>query len=160
MLNEKFWLAIAFFALLAALAKYAFPSIGKSLGDKSRQIADDIADAKRMKELAETLLAKAEKHYTESLSYAEKLIKDAEKESEKFAAESQKSLEVEISKKTAAALERIKMEETSAIAEIKTKIVSTALQNLTSELSNISPEQQAQLVQNSIKKLENLPVTN
>jgi F-type H+-transporting ATPase subunit b len=154
MLNEKFWLAIAFFVFLAALVKYAFPSIGKSLGDKSKQIADEIAEAKRIREVAENLLKKAEKHYLESTDYAAKLIKDAESESEKFAAESKKTLEIEIAKKTAAALERIKMEEVNAIAEIKSKIVSTALQNVTAELSNITPEQQAALVQQSIKKLE------
>jgi F-type H+-transporting ATPase subunit b len=100
MFNEKFWLAIAFFAFIALVIKLAKSSIAKSLDDKSKAIAEEILAAKEMKERALKLLASAEKYNSESLNYSQKLIKDAEVEAQKFLAEAQKSVEDEVAKKT------------------------------------------------------------
>jgi F-type H+-transporting ATPase subunit b len=156
MINEKFWLAIAFFTFLALIMKYAWPAIAKALDEKSKQIADDIRAAKEMKELARSLLKKAERNYVESEHYAKKLFKDAEAESEKFAAEAKQILEAEIAKKTAAAMERIRMEEVNAVREIKEKIIANTMKNLSSELSNISSMEHENLMKESVKQLENL----
>jgi len=128
MFNEKFWLAIAFVAFLALLLKFARTAITKSLDDKSKAIAEEILAAKDLKEKAIKLLAQAEKFSSESSSYAQKLIKDAENEAQKFLAEAQKSVEDEVAKKTAAAFERIKQEEAITIRDIKSRIISSALQ--------------------------------
>jgi len=157
MINEKFWLAIAFFTFLAIIIKYAWPLIAKALDNKAAQIAKDLSDAKEMKELAQILLQKAEKSYQDSLVYAKKLIADAEIESQKFAEESKQFLETEITKKTAAAMERIKMEEESAVREIKEKIIAGAVKNLTDEIKNgENQEQQNNLMQHALKQLEQI----
>lgn len=135
MLNEKFWLAVAFAAFILLLLKLARPHMTKALDGKSKAIAEEIMAAKEMKERAIKLLAKAEKYSEESASYAQKLIKDAEAEAEKFATEARQMLELEISKKTAASIERIKLEEVSAIRDIKTKIVAAAMENLSENIA-------------------------
>lgn len=135
MFNEKFWLAIAFFTFFGAVIKFVWPMISKALEGKSKSIAEEILAAKEMKERAAKLLEKAEKYHAESMKYADKLVKDAEDEAQKFTAESKRIVEEELNKKTAAAVARIKLEEESTIRQIKAKIVSSAIQSLTDNLS-------------------------
>jgi len=135
MLNEKFWLAVAFTAFVLLIIKYVNPKISKALGDKSKSIAEEILAAKELKEKAIQLLAKAEKYQKESEKYSQKLMKDAQDEAQKYVAESKQMVEVEIAKKTAAAVNRIQIEEASAIREIKSKIVTLAIANLSQNIS-------------------------
>jgi F-type H+-transporting ATPase subunit b len=145
MLNEKFWLAVAFTAFVLLIIKYVNPKISKALGDKSKSIAEEILAAKELKEKAIQLLAKAEKYQKESENYSQKLMKDAQDEAQKYAEESKQMVEIEIAKKTAAALNRIQIEETSAIREIKSKIIALAIANLSEnigkELTSANHEQ-------------------
>ena len=145
MLNEKFWLAVAFTAFVLLIIKYVNPKISKALGDQSKAIAEEILAAKELKEKAIQLLAKAEKYQKESEKYSQKLMKDAQDEAQKYAAESKQMVEVEIAKKTAAAVNRIQIEEASAIREIKSKIVTLAIanlsQNISKELTSANHEQ-------------------
>lgn len=135
MFNEKFWLAVSFTAFVIYIIKYVRPLILKALDNKSQQIAAEILAAKELKEKAIKLLAKTEKYQKDSEEFAQKLIKDAEIEAQKFAIQAREAVETEIAKKTAAALERIKIEEASAIREIKTKIIASALFSLNNSLS-------------------------
>jgi F-type H+-transporting ATPase subunit b len=153
MLNEKFWLAIAFTAFVILIIKYVKPLITKALDDKSKKIAEEILAAKEMKEKAIKLLEKAEKSYQEATIFSQKIIKDAEIEAQKFAAESQQMIELEIGKKTSAALDRIKLEQEYAIREMKQKIVSSALEIFSKSIEKGTDE--AQHVQLTSQALEN-----
>ena len=130
MLNEKFWLAVAFLSFLALMIKYVWPLLVKGIDAKSKKIAEEILAAKEMREKAEMLLKEAEKFYQESLSFSQKLAKDAEIEAKKLAEESKLILENELKKKTSAAIERIKLEEERMIREIKLKIISDTMEVL------------------------------
>ncbi len=133
MFNEKFWLAIAFLTFVGLIIKYVGPKITKSLDQKSKEIAEEILAAKEMKEKAAKLLATAEAYYKESLSYSEKLLKDAEIEANQFLIDAQKSISEELNKKTAAAQNRIKNAEEGAIRDIKNSIVAAALKAVEAE---------------------------
>lgn len=157
MLNEKFWLAIAFFSLLMVLIKYAWPHIARTLDSQSKQIAEEILAAKEMKEKAAALLIKAEKYHDDALHYAQKLVKDAEDESKKFAAESKQILEAELAKKTAAAIERIKLEESHAMREVKTRIIASALETVRNDLAkNMSAAQHDELLKRATSDFEKI----
>jgi F0F1-type ATP synthase membrane subunit b/b' len=157
MFNEKFWLAIAFTSFVLLILKYVRPLIIKALDNKSKQIAEEILAAKEMKEKALRLLERAEKSYEDSINFSQKIIKDAEIEAQKFATESQKMIEQEISKKTAAALDRIKLEQDSAIREIKQKIISAALQIFSKNVEKeTSRNQHDQLISRAIENFEKI----
>ncbi len=153
--DPKFWLAIAFFTFIALVIKFARASISKSLEAKSKAIAEEILAAKEMKERATALLAKAEKYAKESESFAAKLIKDAEDEAKKFAAEAAEMVASEIAKKTAASVERIKIEEISAIREIKNRIVNSAIANLSENLGKeMTKENHEQVISKALGDFE------
>jgi F-type H+-transporting ATPase subunit b len=149
-LEPKFWLAISFFTFVALMIKYALPLIIKMIDDKSKQIAKDIADARNAKEEAENLLAEAKKYSEESKKYCQKLIDDAQNEAAKILADSQKSLEDEINKKTDLAKERIKNEEEKTIREIKSNIIDAAIKNVAKKAANNSEKDAAELVERAV----------
>ncbi len=153
MLNEKFFLAMAFTLFAILIIKYVWPLIAKALDSRSKQIAEELLAAKDLKEKAEKLLLSAEKYKEESEKYVEKLLRDAESESQKLIVEAKESANNEITRKTAAALERIKIEEASAIREIKAHIIDSAMEKLSAELTNVSADEQAKYFDIAAKKL-------
>jgi F-type H+-transporting ATPase subunit b len=143
MLNEKFFLALSFALFAVLIIKYVWPIIAKALDSRSKQIAQDILAAKELRKQAEELLESIEKYKEESEKYVTKLLHDAEIESQKLIVDAKTSASAEISRKTEAALERIKIEESSAIREIKAHIVDSAMENLNAELEkNVSDNQE------------------
>lgn len=153
MFNEKFWLAVAFLGFATLVIKYVSPRIIKALDAKSKKIAEEILAAKELKEKAIKLLERAEKYYQESERFAQKLVKDAEAESQKFVAEAKRLLEDEVNKKTAASLTRIKLEEESAIREMKVKIIASAMEKFSTGL-NLDQKSHEELVGKAVKEFE------
>ncbi|OFW80703.1 MAG: hypothetical protein A2887_05785 [Alphaproteobacteria bacterium RIFCSPLOWO2_01_FULL_40_26] len=153
--DEKLWLAIAFFSFLALIIKYVWPLIAKALDNKSKQIAEEILQAKEMKQKAEQLLADAKKYHQESITFAEKLLKDAEIEAQKLIKETEHVLKEELKKKTNAAQDRIKTEQESAIRTIKSKIILDAMSLLSKDLG-IDQNGHEKLTEKSLKNFETI----
>jgi len=139
-LDPRFWLTISFLIFTILLIKYVLPKILAALDNKSRQIADSIEQAKRMKEQAEQLLLAAKKYHEESLAYCQKLISDAKAEADKLLSDSKKELEEELLTKTNLAKERIKQEEEKTVREIKSNIIAAAIKIITDKSDNLSVE--------------------
>lgn len=154
--DEKFWLAIAFLTFAIFIFKKVGPLLSKALDDQSEAIAKELKDAKELKEKATKLLEDAEKFSSESKNYAEKLLKDAEIEAQKFTDNSQRLIEEEIAKKTNATIERIKIEEESAIRKLKEQIITSTISNLSNNLSEkLTNQHQDHLIQEATKKIDN-----
>lgn len=151
MFDEKFWLAIAFFSFIALLIKYPFPSISKDLDAKSKKIAEDILEAKKMRELAQKLLEEAHAFHKHATQHSKKIINDAIDEAKKIESDSKKSLEEQITKISNIAIERIKSEEETAIRLVKEDLVNQAIE----KFSNIkfSDEENKKIIDNSILKI-------
>lgn len=139
-LDPKFWLTISFLIFTTLIIKYVLPKILEALDSKSKQIADDIEGAKKMREEAEKLLVETKKYHEESLLYCQKLIEDAKKEADKLLSDSKRELEAELLKKTNLAQERIKQEEEKTIREIKSNIVESAIKIISNKASNLTVE--------------------
>jgi F-type H+-transporting ATPase subunit b len=143
--DSKFWLAISFFIFVALIIKYALPKILAALDNKSKQIANDIEQAKQMRQKAEQLLLEAKKHHEESLLYCQKLISNAQKEADKLLLDSKKELEAELLKKTNLAKDRIQQEEEKTVREIKSNIIAAAIKIIADKSNNISAESSSAL---------------
>ena len=157
MINEKFWLAIAFFSFVVLVIKYFGPAILKALDNKSKEIAEEILAAKEMKKKAEQFLVEAEKYYQESLQYSKNLLKEAEIESQKFISESQQMVEDEIDIRTTIALDRIQAEEAVAIREIKTRILASTIKTVAENLNkNMNKKHHDHLIYQATKDFEKI----
>jgi F-type H+-transporting ATPase subunit b len=137
-LDPKFWLTISFLIFTTLIIKYVLPKILNTLDNKSKQIANDIEQAKKMREEAEKLLIDTKNYHEDSLLYCQKLIEDAKKEADKLLSDSKKELEAELLKKTNLAQERIKQEEEKTIREIKSNIIASAIKTISNKASNLT----------------------
>lgn len=155
MLNEKFWLAIAFFTFIAIVIKIFGKKITTALDNKSRSIAQEIITAKEARKKAEELLAQSEIIYQQSIESAKKLVSEAEIEANKLMLHAQETLNIEINKMARLASQRIQSEEESAIREIKTKIVLGAIQQL-QDKSLLNKNEQSRVIEKSIKNFERI----
>lgn len=150
--DEKFFLAVAFVAFFALVIKFTKDALIRSLEEKSKQIAKDLIEAKEMKDRATRLLASAEKHAVESELYAQKLIKDAEIEALRYSSEAKKSIDQDIAKRTAAAIERIKIEENIAVTQIKNSIILGAVENISNNVAQSSKNSDQTIANKIIEK--------
>ena len=155
MLNEKFWLAIAFFTFVTLVIKAFGKKINDSLDNKSKLIAQEIITAKEARKKAEELLKQSEILYQQSIENAKKLVNEAEIEASKLMQYAQETLNIEINKMARLASQRIKSEEESAIREIKTKIILGAIQQI-QDKSILDKNDHSRLIEKSIKNFERI----
>ena len=155
MLNEKFWLAIAFFSFVALVIKYYGPKIANALDNKSKSIAQDIISAKEARKKAEELLVLVQEMQDKSIIDAKRLILEAESESKNLLQNAQDLINQEIARMTLLASERSKAEEEASKREIKTKILLSAIAQL-QEKSALNADEQNKIIDKSIKNFERI----
>jgi F-type H+-transporting ATPase subunit b len=155
MLNEKFWLAIAFFSFVALVIKYYGPKITNALDNKSKSIAQDIISAKQARKKAEELLVLVQEMQDKSIMDAKRLILEAESESKNLLQNAQDLINQEIARMTLLASQRSKAEEEASKREIKTKILLSAIAQL-QEKSALNTDEQNKIIDKSIKNFERI----
>lgn len=143
-MNEKFWLALAFFAFIALIVKLAKKHIMNAIDGKSQQVASEIEAAKAARIKAESALKEATQYLEDSKKYADKLLQDANIEAKKIIQDTESQIEQEVSKKTKAAISRIKMEEEKAIRDFKTDIIHGSINHFADIISNEVDGKEAQ----------------
>lgn len=152
--DPRFWLAISFLLFLILIIRYALPLILKMIDDKGKQISQTLQEAEDLRKQAEKLLNDAEKYHEDSIKYSQKLIEDANMESEKIINDSKITIANEINKKIAAAEERIKTSEERVVREIKTKIIKSAIGAIESNVDKIVDDKAMDLaLKNSINQI-------
>lgn len=156
MFDEKFWLAIAFLGFVSLVVRHVAPIIIKQLDAKSKQISEELLEAKEMKEQATRMLAASEERYKEAIIFADNLIKDSAIEAQKYFAEALNLAEVEIAKKMQAVENRIKQEQESAAREIKIKIIDAALQTVQGNMYDLQKNQASDLVKKATDSVSKL----
>lgn len=154
MFNEKFWLAIAFFSFLSLLIKFVFPKIAKNLDSQSKKIAEDILEAKKLREGAQKLLEEAQAFHKYSIEHSQKIITDAIEEAKKIEINSKKSLEDQIKKISDIALERLKSEEESAIRQVKVNILNEAVEQFSA--INFNDNEHNKIIEKALEKISKI----
>ncbi len=155
-IDEKFWLAIAFFAFAVLIIKYVWPILSGAIAAQSDQIAKDLNDAKEAKEKAEALLKKTQEQYDNAVETSKKILSDAKDEARKFIEDSKASVEDEISRKVEALNNRIKSEQEKAIRDIKGKIIDATLKSARESLEGAEKENFENVVKKSIGDISKL----
>ena len=140
------WLDNSFYALVAlvifcgAAVFFGIPAIvGKMLDGQIQKIADELAEAKRLREEAAALLVEYEQKRVGAESEAEGIIAAAKEEATRLTAEAQVSLADLISRRTKSVEDKIAQAESQAIAEVRARSADVAIEAarlvLTDEMS-------------------------
>ena len=115
--SQAFWLILVFTILYISISKFYLPKIKTNLDDRENKIKDDIDDANKFKELAESKL----KEY-------EKILENAKREVIKIHIETKNTLDKDIKKKKETVEKEIEKEILKAqkeIAELKKNSISS-----------------------------------
>ena len=126
--NPTFWIAVSLAVLIWLFFKFGlFGAIGKLLDDRAAQIKSELDDARRLKEGAVELLEDYKRRQAAAEAEAQFIIDNARREAEALAAETRRSLQETVERRTRQAEDKIARAERQAVAEVRLASVEKAV---------------------------------
>ncbi len=152
--DPRLWLLFSLLILVGlALWKNIPGLLAKALDERAERIAAELAEARRLREEAQELLASYERRQREAEKEAEAIISQAKKEAELYAAEAEKKLQDLLERRTEAAKRKIAQAEMRAVADVRTHAASLAADTAKITLeTSLTKSAQSALIDEGIKK--------
>ncbi len=126
--NPTFWTGVAFVLFFAILAYYGVPkTMMNQLDTRSKRIADELAEARRLRTDAEALLKEFETKRAAAEREAESIVTAAREEAERLSRDTQEKLADFVRRRTASAEAKIAQAEAQAAAEVRAAAVDAAI---------------------------------
>lgn len=126
--EAEFWVAIAFVIFIALLWRVgAHRSLVGALDDRSKRIATELEEARRLREEAQALLEEYRRKAKEAESEAVAILDLAKREAAEIAAEAKKRMEEFVTRRTKMAEGKIAQAETQALADVRAAAADAAV---------------------------------
>lgn len=128
-LQSEFWVLVPvllFFALL--LWKGAFKGIGTALDGRAQAISDELDEARRLREEAQTLLASYQRKQAEAEEQAKDIVERARRDAEAMAVKARADLADRLERRAAQAEAKIASAEAQALNEVKSRAADLAVE--------------------------------
>ncbi|KPH80422.1 ATP F0F1 synthase subunit B [Bosea vaviloviae] len=117
---DTFWVGVAFFIFIGILAYFGVPkAIVTALDSRGEKVAQELAEARRLRVEAEKLLAEYEAKRKAAESEAASIIAAANDEAKRLAAEAEAKLNDFVTRRTKSAEDKIALAESQAEAEVR-----------------------------------------
>jgi F-type H+-transporting ATPase subunit b len=114
------WVLVAFILFVAVLVYLKVPGkVATMLDDRASKIASELAEAKRLREEAQALLAEYQKKRVDAERDAVNIIEQAKREAEAFAHEARAKLSETLDRRGRQAEQKIAQAEAQAIKEVR-----------------------------------------
>jgi F-type H+-transporting ATPase subunit b len=117
--SQIVWLVIAFVLLYALMAKWALPRVGRIIESRQKRIADDVADAERLKVQSDEAVAAYEKALADARARAQAIANETREQQQAAADATRKTLEGELNVKLAEAEKSIAATKQAAMANVR-----------------------------------------
>ncbi|MGI6247345.1 MAG: ATP F0F1 synthase subunit B [Pseudochelatococcus sp.] len=128
-LEAEFWVAVSFFVFVGiALKAGAGKLIIGPLDDRTKQIANELAEAQRLRNEAATLLESYKAKRVAAEAEAQAIVDHARAEAERAAKEAGERLSDFVARRTATAEAKIAQAEAQAATEVKAAAAEAAVQ--------------------------------
>lgn len=126
--TAEFWVAISFVIFCALLVWKKVPGmINKALDERADRIREQLAQARKLREEAQSLLAEYEKKREDAEKEAEEIVVQARNEAESYAAEARRKLKESMERRARMAEDKINRAEASAIKEVRSAASNIAI---------------------------------
>jgi F-type H+-transporting ATPase subunit b len=126
--DPVFWVMIAFFAFIALVIYKGVPGmVAKALDTRADAIRNELDEARRLRDEAQSLLADYQRKSREAESEAQAIIEQAKRESEALASDTRKALNESVERRTKLAEEKIARAEAQALSEVRSSAVENAI---------------------------------
>lgn len=155
-LDNTFYATVALVIFIGLMLYFGVPRIiSKMLDGKIKQIADDIAEAKKLREEAVALLAEYEQKRVAAEAEAEGIITAAREEAVRLTAEAQTSLAELVARRTKAVQDKIAQAEAQAVAEVRARSADVAIEAARTVLSDEMGNKGNQVIDRAIADVGN-----
>lgn len=127
--DPAIWVSLAFLVVVALLWRLgAFKAGAAALDKRSQKIADELAEAQRLRGEAEALLAQYQTRQREAEAEAKVIIEEARREASRLGAEMRQKIADQIDRRARSAEEKIARAETQALAEVRGQAADLAVE--------------------------------
>ena len=155
-LDNSFYATVALVIFLALVLYFGIPRIiGKMLDKQIQRIADDLAEAKKLREEAAALLVEYEQKRVAAESEAAGIIAAAQEEATRLTAEAQASLADLVARRTKAVEDKIAQAEAQAVAEVRARSADVAIEAARLVLTDEMSRKGGQVVDRAIADVGN-----
>jgi F-type H+-transporting ATPase subunit b len=126
--DATFFAFVGLVLFLALVVYLKVPGMmARSLDDRADQIRNELAEAKRLREEAQHLLAEYQRKRKEAEAEAAHIVAAAEREAEMLTAEAKKKTEEFVTNRTALSEQKIKQAEVEAMKAVRSAAVDLAI---------------------------------
>ncbi len=140
--SQFIWLAITFVLLYALMAKWALPKVSAVIDARRKRIADDFAEADRLKTQSDEAVAAYEKALADARSRAQAIAHETHEKQAAEADAARKKLEEELNARLAAAEKTIAATKEAAMGNVRS-IAEDATRAIVERLIGNAPSDQA-----------------
>ncbi len=127
-LEPEFWVAVSFFLFLGVIVYFGVHlKLARALDARAASIAEDIEEAKHLREEAAKVLADYKRKQGDAAHEAQAIIKLASKEAEELAAETRRSMAEHFERRMKLAEDKIARAETEALREVRAAAADAAV---------------------------------
>ncbi|MDK4716985.1 F0F1 ATP synthase subunit B [Rhizobium sp. CNPSo 4039] len=126
--DNTFFAFVSLLIFLGLIVYLKVPGMmAKSLDDRADQIRNELAEAKRLREEAQHLLAEYQRKRKEAEAEAAHIVAAAEREAEMLTSEARKKTEEFVANRTALSEQKIKQAEADAMKAVRSAAVDLAI---------------------------------
>ncbi len=120
MSTPEFWVAVSFVLFVALVVYMGVPGkVMAALDSRAERIANELAEANRLREKAQALLSEYQQKRAEAEAEAESIVAQAKAEAEAYAAETRRKLTETVERRTRMAEQKIASAEALAVKEVQ-----------------------------------------
>ncbi|MBD9371238.1 F0F1 ATP synthase subunit B [Rhizobium sp. ARZ01] len=135
--DATFYAFVGLVLFLALIVYLKVPGMmGKSLDQRAEKISNELAEAKRLREEAQSLLAEYQRKRKEAEAEAAAIVATAQREAEALTAEAKQKTEEYVARRTALSEQKIKQAEVDAINAVRSTAVDLAISAAENVLSS------------------------
>ncbi|MED5323174.1 MAG: ATP F0F1 synthase subunit B [Pseudomonadota bacterium] len=156
MFDESFFVALAFAAVIAAFLYLKLPQrLLAALDAKSAEIANELDEARRLREEAEALLADYETRRKSAEQQAEEIVTEARETAQRLAEEACVAMQVQLARRTQQAESKIARAEEQLVGEVRAAITRLAVDAAAHLIeTGMSAQQANTLIEQNISELK------
>jgi F-type H+-transporting ATPase subunit b len=125
--GSEFWVLVAFVIAISFLVYKTWGGALSALDQRSAKIKTELDEAQRLAEEAQKSLAQYQLKQRDALKESEAIIAQARAEAGRFVAQARLDLAAALDRRRRMAIERIALDETEAVAEVRNQAVEVAV---------------------------------
>ena len=155
--DPQFWVAVAFFAFIAAVFNPVRKMLTTSLDSKIKQIKDSIDEAENLKNETQVTLSEIKKRQNDVQQEIQSITEEAKNKAEQFKINAELKLKDQIEKRKIIATSKIDQLTRDANNQIQFHISSTAIEAMVNLLKEKLDEKEKQkIIDSSINELSSV----